>query len=99
MTYSESSNFLSIPIQILVLWVAVVMTAISVAYVSHLCRERYAELVMLEAKSNQLQVDYGRYLLEQSAWGSLQRIETSAIDKFNMHNPLSSEIVIVRSSR
>jgi cell division protein FtsL len=44
-----------------------------------------------------MQIDYGRYLLEQSAWGSLQRIETSAIEKFSMHSPKSAEIVIVRN--
>ena len=44
-----------------------------------------------------MQIDYGRYLLEQSAWGSLQRIETSAIEKFSMRSPGSGEIVIVRA--
>jgi cell division protein FtsL len=52
---------------------------------------------MLEGEANQMQVDYGRYLLEQSAWGSLQRIEMSAMAKFNMHSPQSDEIVIVRA--
>ncbi|MDG1322107.1 MAG: cell division protein FtsL [Porticoccaceae bacterium] len=97
MTTLEKNNFLSAQIQIASLWVMVVVTAISVAYVSHLCREKYAELVMLEGDANQMQVDYGRYLLEQSAWGSLQRIEMSAMAKFNMHSPQSDEIVIVRA--
>lgn len=97
MTPLEQSNFLSTKKQIASFWVLVVVTAISVAYVSHLCREKYAELVMLEGEANQMQVDYGRYLLEQSAWGSLQRIEMSAIAKFNMHSPQSDEIVIVRA--
>ena len=51
----------------------------------------------MESESNQLQIDFGRYLLEQSAWGSLQRIEMSATDEFGMHNPLPSEIVIIRN--
>ena len=51
----------------------------------------------MENESNQLQIDFGRYLLEQSAWGSLQRIEMSAADEFGMHNPLPSEIVIIKN--
>ena len=30
---------------------------------------------------------YGKYLLEQSAWGSMQRVETMAKDSLNMHSP------------
>jgi cell division protein FtsL len=90
-------NFFSVPMQIAVLWLVVTVTGIMVAYVSHLCREKYAELASMESESNQLQIDFGRYLLEQSAWGSLQRIEMSATDEFGMHNPLPSEIVIIRN--
>ena len=97
MSVDESSRFFSTPLQVATVWLSLVITSISVAYVSHLCREQYAELVGLEASANQMQIDYGRYLLEQSAWGSLQRIETSAIEKFSMHSPKSAEIVIVRN--
>ena len=97
MSVDESSSFFSTPLKVATVWLSLVIAAISVAYVSHLCREQYAELVGLEASANQMQIDYGRYLLEQSAWGSLQRIETSAIEKFSMHSPKSAEIVIVRN--
>ena len=90
-------KFSSMPLQVATVWSLLVITAISVAYVSHLCREQYAELVSLESSANQMQIDYGRYLLEQSAWGSLQRIETLAIEKFTMRSPRSAEIVIVRA--
>ena len=90
-------SLFSAPMQIAVLWLVVTVTGIMVAYVSHLCREKYAELASMENESNQLQIDFGRYLLEQSAWGSLQRIEMSAFDEFGMHNPLPSEIIIIRN--
>ena len=95
-THQQSITFLTF-MQIGGLWLAVIVTAILVAYISHICREKYAELVSLEARENQLQIDYGRYLLEQSAWGSLQRIELSAVERFDMHSPSSEEIVIVRN--
>jgi|GEM_PF-5373142 len=55
MTALEQNNFLSAQMQIASLWVLVVVTAISVAYVSHLCREKYAELVMLEGVVRSMQ--------------------------------------------
>lgn len=83
--------------RIAILWVLVTATGLMVAYVSHICRERYAELAALENEANALQIDFGRYLLEQSAWGSLQRIEMSATNEFNMRNPKPDEIVIIRN--
>ena len=83
-------------LKIAVLWVMVVISGLSVAYVSHLCRAKYGQLMVMERDANQMQVDYGKYLLEQSAWGSLQRIEVSAIAELNMRSPKPEEIVIVR---
>ena len=91
------TKIFSTPVQIAFLWLVILITAISVAYISHLCREKYSELAVLESEENGLQIDYGRYLLEASAWGSLQRIETLAIDQFVMHTPKPDEIVIVRT--
>ena len=82
-------------LKIAALWVMVVISGLSVAYVSHLCREKYGQLMVMERDANQMQVDYGKYLLEQSAWGSLQRIEVSAIAELNMSSPKPEEIVIV----
>ena len=50
----------------------------------------------MQREENQLQVEYGRYLLEQSAVGSLQRVEGMAADDLNMRSPKASEIVMVK---
>ncbi len=50
----------------------------------------------MQREANQLQVEYGRYLLEQSAWGSLQRVESMAMERLEMHMPQAGEIVIVK---
>ena len=96
---NADAAMLSFPhsLKIAVLWVMVVISGLSVAYVSHLCREKYGQLMVMERDANQMQVDYGKYLLEQSAWGSLQRIEVSAIAELNMRSPKPEEIVIVRT--
>ncbi|MDA9095438.1 cell division protein FtsL [Porticoccaceae bacterium] len=84
------------PLRIALLWILVVVSALSVAFVSHLCREKYSELTAMEREANQLQVDYGKYLLEQSAWGSLQRIENMAAKNLQMHSPLPEEILMIK---
>ena len=79
------------------LWLALVLSALSVIYVSHLCRQLYNELAKLEQEANALQVEWGRYLLEQSSWSSLSRVEQLAKSQLQMRVPEPSEIVIVRA--
>lgn len=81
---------------VVILWVVVILSAVAVVYTSHLCRQLYSELSLLERKENALQVEWGRYLLEQSSWASLSRVEHLAVTKLNMHVPAPDEIVIVR---
>ena len=50
----------------------------------------------MQREANQLQVEYGRYLLEQSAVGSLQRVETTAMGGLQMHTPEADEIVMIK---
>ena len=85
------------PWRVVVLWVLVLISAIAVGLVSHLSRQQYAQLMILEREASQLDEDYGKYLLEQSAWGLLQRVETVAAQQLNMHSPRSSEILMVKS--
>lgn len=83
-------------LRIALLWVVVVVSALAVAFVSHLCREKYSQLTAMEREANQLQVDYGKYLLEQSAWGSLQRIENMAANNLQMRSPHPEEILMIK---
>jgi cell division protein FtsL len=78
------------------LWILVLVSAVSVALVSHLCRQQYAELMALQREASQMDEDYGKYLLEQSAWGSLQRIETKAVQELKMRSPRPDEILMVK---
>lgn len=77
-------------------WMTVICSALSVVYVSHLCRQLHSELSRLEQEENTLQVEWGRYLLEQSSWASLSRIEQLAKSHLHMRVPNTEEIVVVR---
>jgi cell division protein FtsL len=78
------------------LWVAVVASALAITHYSHVSRQTYGQLTAMQREANQLQVEYGRYLLEQSAVGSLQRVETTATDGLQMHTPDADEIVMIK---
>lgn len=79
------------------LWLLLVISALSVIYVSHLCRQLYNELSKLEQEANALQVEWGRYLLEQSSWASLSRVEQLAKSELQMRVPKPGEVVVVRA--
>ena len=83
-------------LKITLLWIAVVASALAVAHYSHVCRQTYGQLSAMQREANQLQVEYGRYLLEQSAVGSLQRVETTAMGGLQMHTPEADDIVMIK---
>lgn len=78
------------------LWLGVLVSAIGVTYSSHQCRQLYSELAALRSAENRLQVEWGQFLLEQSSWAALGRVERIAVDKLSMRVPETSEIVVVQ---
>lgn len=93
---NRTSKFMPNGRLIAVLWLLVLFSALLVAYIGHLCREQYAQLSALQREADQLQEVYGKYLLEQSAWGGLQRVEQLASQKLSMHSPAIHETVVVK---
>jgi cell division protein FtsL len=83
-------------IKIGLLWIAVVTSALAVTHYSHVSRQTYGQLTAMQREANQLQVEYGRYLLEQSAVGSLQRVEMTATNGLQMRTPEADEIVMIK---
>ena len=82
-----------------ILWSAVLISAIAVVYANHLCREKYSELSYLEKDGMNLDINYGRLLLEYSAWGSMHRVEKIARENQKMVIPQSPDIIAVDQNR
>jgi cell division protein FtsL len=80
----------------LALAVGVIITAITVNYVSHLNRSLFSDYQMRLQVRDQLDVEWGQLLLEQSAFAAHSRVEQIAIKKLGMHAPDSDEIVMVQ---
>lgn len=83
-------------------WVLVVaalamstLSALGVVYSSFEARRLVAQHQQLLNMKNAMQVEWGQLLLEQSTWGSYNRVEQLAGAKLKMRVPSPSEIVMV----
>ena len=75
----------------------VIASAFAVIHSTHACRELYTRLQVLETAQWSLQEDYGRLLLEESAWASHHRVEKVARSELQMggstlFNPLRPSV-------
>ena len=80
---------------LLLLFLAVLVSAIGVSYSAHwnrtLLNSLYAELSVRD----KAQAEWGRVILEQSTWTAHNRIETIATDRLSMRIPDAAEVQMV----
>jgi len=79
----------------IVLWLLLILSTVAVVYTTHLCRQLYTQLSRLQQEESNLQVEWGQYLLEQSTWASLTRIEKAATEELGMRVPDFNEVIMV----
>lgn len=75
---------------------AVVLSAITVIFSAYEYRQLFHEHQSLIQQRDDLQVEWGQLLLEQSAWAANNRVEVLAIRKLDMLVPDPEQIEIVR---
>jgi cell division protein FtsL len=73
-----------------------VVSALGVAFSSHETRNMYRDLQQLEKDHDDLEHEYEKLLLEQSAWADYTRLNELAQDKLQMATPETSEMVVLR---
>ncbi|MBK6962020.1 MAG: cell division protein FtsL [Gammaproteobacteria bacterium] len=78
------------------LWLALLATALAAVLVSQDCRRIYMQLAKHQRTEHQLQVDWGRYLLERSTLASPGRIEKLAAEQYGLRAPALQEIIMVQ---
>ena len=76
-------------------FISVLASSLAVIYSSFETRRLVAKHQFLQAENNSMQVEWGQLLLEQSTWGSYNRVEQLAGAKLKMRVPSPSEIVMV----
>ena len=74
----------------------VVVSAICVAWSSHQTRNMYRDLQQLEKDHDDLENEYEKLLLEQSAWADYTRLNGLARKELEMHMPETEDMVILR---
>lgn len=85
------------PAGTLVLLVLLVLgSALLVIYSAYEYRRLFNQHQILSSQGDDLQVEWGQLLLEESAWSANNRVERLAENKLNMKIPEPEEIEIVR---
>lgn len=79
----------------LLLFVAVLSSAIHVIYTAHKNRQLLNELYGALLTKNQIQAHWGRLTLEQSAWTAYSRVDTIASQQLGMKVPAPNEIRLI----
>jgi cell division protein FtsL len=77
------------------LWLAVLGSAAATIWCKHRARELFVELEQRNAGRDELDAEWGRLQLEQSAWSTYAYVERIADAKLHMRIPTSREIETV----
>ncbi|MDO7596655.1 MAG: cell division protein FtsL [Pseudomonadota bacterium] len=87
---------LQIELPLLVIIIAIIITAVGVVYSKHLGRIEFVELQKSEQRRDHLNEEWGRLLLEQSTWASPARIEQQAEIRLEMVAPTADMTVVIK---
>jgi cell division protein FtsL len=79
-----------------ILLVMVMSSAFAVVYSKHKSRKLFVELQQVRKQIDELNIDWGRLQLEQSAWSAHGRIESIARKKLGMRLPEANEVIYIR---
>ena len=77
------------------LWVAALGSAAGAIWCKHRSREMFVELESLNARRDNLEIEWGQLQLEQSAWSTHAFVERVASTKLRMAMPPAKEIEII----
>ena len=77
------------------LWCAVLATSAGAIYAKYRARELFVELERLDSAGDELDAEWGRLQLEQSAWSTYGFVERVASERLHMSIPDSRDIEIL----
>jgi len=77
------------------LWWATLASAAAAVYSKYRARELFVELEQLNSSRDELDAEWGRLQLEQSAWSAYAFVERVASERLHMSIPDSRDIEIL----
>jgi cell division protein FtsL len=92
-----SAHRSTLPWVLAVLWCALLVSAAGAIYGKYRARALFVQLERLNEVRDQLDTDWGRLQLEQSAWSSYAFVERVASERLHMAAPDPHDIAIVTS--
>jgi len=88
---SRGALLIALPI----LWVAALGSAAGAIWCKHRAREMFIQLEALNARRDNLDIEWGQLQLEQSAWSTHAFVERVASARLHMAMPPPKEIEII----
>lgn len=82
----------------LMLAIIVMLSGLAVVYVSDLNRRVFMEVQAGQGYQNQLHLDWGKLLLEESTWSTQARIQSLAEERLEMAAPNTGQIVMIKET-
>jgi len=78
-----------------VMMVVVLVSALGVVYIKHQSRKLFVELQSLQKNRDELNIEWGKLLLELSTLATPTRVEHIAREKLGMKAPPPEKIIIL----
>ena len=85
----------ALTLAVALLWVAALGSAAGAIWCKHRARELFIELEALDARRDNLEIEWGQLQLEQSAWSSHAFVERVASTRLHMATPPPQNIEVV----
>jgi cell division protein FtsL len=85
----------TLALAVALLWILTLGSAAGAVWCKHRARELFVELEALNARRDNLDIEWGQLQLEQSAWSSHAFVERVASTRLHMAQPPPKEIEIV----
>jgi len=78
------------------LFVLVLVVALSVVYTKHMNRKYFTEWQKLQKERDEMNIEWGQLQLERSTFATSSEIEKSAREKLGMDQPDAKEVILVK---
>ena len=78
------------------LFVVVLITALSVVYTKHMNRKYFTEWQKLQKESDEMNIEWGQLQLERSTFATSSEIEKKARKKLGMDQPVMKEMILIK---
>jgi cell division protein FtsL len=80
----------------LVLFIAVVASAVMLVWSKHQSRQLFQQLEALSTQHDEQQIEWGRLQLEQATWSENSRIEQIARERLGLDFPQQTKVVVIK---